>query len=382
MTIDGGGSTADDRLDRAPVVRVPVDRAPVVLAGQDLLPPARHEAAWLLRVVAALLDQALLIGVTYLAFVVQPVAAPTSLPLLVPTAVAPTAGPGAATWTQSGWVVATVAAVILMQAYLGSSPGKLVVGIAVVREVDRRPVGLLRTLGRLLAHVVDGIFYLGYLRPLWHPRRQTVADSLARTVVLATRRPLTYTLRTRTAGGVLPVWEAPVVPGWRRVATVLAAGSCLIGVLFAAGSSIAVDDVSITASCATSAQATGGDFTLQAGGLEVNPGTATESRLGVERQYRIGEPGVRVTWDWSGTLPTQDVGLHASFVRRDGTGAVLIDHVMRDGQVQPGRGTPLTGGPTGVLLPLDTLAGLGDDWTWSLTTTVGGTTSSVCMPDR
>ena len=35
-----------------------------------------------------------------------------------------------------------------------------------------------------VAHVVDGFLDIGYLRPLWHARQQTFADTLCRTVVV------------------------------------------------------------------------------------------------------------------------------------------------------------------------------------------------------
>ncbi|MEO7236586.1 MAG: RDD family protein [Lapillicoccus sp.] len=67
----------------------------------------------------------------------------------------------------------------------GQSWGKKVLGIRLVREVDGRPIGAWLAFGRDLAHTVDGFFYLGYLWPLWDPKRQTFADKICSTVVLA-----------------------------------------------------------------------------------------------------------------------------------------------------------------------------------------------------
>jgi uncharacterized RDD family membrane protein YckC len=67
----------------------------------------------------------------------------------------------------------------------GQSWGKKVVGIRLVREADGQPIGAGLAFGRDLAHVVDGFFYLGYLWPLWDPKRQTFADKICSTVVLA-----------------------------------------------------------------------------------------------------------------------------------------------------------------------------------------------------
>jgi uncharacterized RDD family membrane protein YckC len=68
----------------------------------------------------------------------------------------------------------------------GQSWGKKVVGIRLVRESDLRPIGAGMAFVRDLAHIVDGFFYLGYLWPLWDPKRQTFADKICSTVVLAT----------------------------------------------------------------------------------------------------------------------------------------------------------------------------------------------------
>ena len=67
----------------------------------------------------------------------------------------------------------------------GQSWGKKVVGIRLVREADGQPIGAGLAFVRDLAHVVDGFFYLGYLWPLWDPKRQTFADKICSTVVLA-----------------------------------------------------------------------------------------------------------------------------------------------------------------------------------------------------
>jgi len=66
----------------------------------------------------------------------------------------------------------------------GQSWGKKVVGIHLVRESDLRPIGAGMAFVRDIAHIVDGVFYLGYLWPLWDPKRQTFADKICSTVVL------------------------------------------------------------------------------------------------------------------------------------------------------------------------------------------------------
>lgn len=361
MTVEGAGPGLDPRLDAAFPAERPVHEVPALLT-----------ARWSLRVVALLLDQALLGGVAFLASSTVPVGVPSYVPL-----VGALDGSGQP-WTHNVWVVASVVAMLLMQAYLGSTPGKLFVGIAVVRESDGRPAGLLRTAGRLVAHLVDGILLVGYLRPVWHSKRQTYADTLARTVVLITRRPLPFRVRP---GPPPPagVWELPAAPAWRSWATWVSAGACVLGVMLSvvmSGSTIGTRDEW----CSTSASLEEDEFTLGGGSVVVDPGWTIERRLGIERRRATDDPGIRVMWGWNGTLPQDDVVLTATFTRADGTEPLVIEHLMRDGVVLPGAGEPLPDGSAGVLLPLETTAALGDDWTWSLTTTVAGETSPACRP--
>lgn len=361
MTFEGAGPGLDPRLDPALVAGPRVREVPALLT-----------ARWSLRVVALLLDQALLGGVAFLASSTVPVGVPSYVPLV--GAVESSGEP----WTHNAWVVATAVAMLLMQAYLGSTPGKLFVGIAVVREADGRPAGLLRTAGRLVAHLFDGILLVGYLRPVWDPKRQTYADTFARTVVLITRRPLPFQVRP---GAPPPpdVWELPAAPRWRRWATWLSAGACVLGVMLSlvmSGSAIGHRNEW----CTTSASLEQDDFTLAGGSVVVDPGWTVERRLGIERRRATDEAGIRVMWGWNGTLPQDDVVLTVTFSRADGTQPLVVEHRMRDGVVVPGVGEPLPDGSAGVLLPPETVAGLGEDWTWSLTTTVAGVTSPVCRP--
>jgi uncharacterized RDD family membrane protein YckC len=68
----------------------------------------------------------------------------------------------------------------------GQSLGKKVLGLTLVSESTGRPIGMGMAFVRDLAHFVDGIIcYIGYLFPLWDPKRQTIADKIVSTVVLA-----------------------------------------------------------------------------------------------------------------------------------------------------------------------------------------------------
>jgi hypothetical protein len=49
-----------------------------------------------------------------------------------------------------------------------------------------QPLGVGMCFVRELAHIIDSIpCYIGYLWPIWDPRRQTFADKLCSTVVTA-----------------------------------------------------------------------------------------------------------------------------------------------------------------------------------------------------
>jgi uncharacterized RDD family membrane protein YckC len=68
----------------------------------------------------------------------------------------------------------------------GQSPGKKVMGIKVVGEETGQVIGGGLGIVRTLAHFVDAIiFYIGFLFPLWDPKRQTIADKIMKTVVIS-----------------------------------------------------------------------------------------------------------------------------------------------------------------------------------------------------
>lgn len=74
----------------------------------------------------------------------------------------------------------------LRQGRTGYTLGKTVVGIKLVKDQNRRePVGVGMAFVRQLAHFVDGLVCnLGYLWPIWDPKKQTFADKIMGTVVI------------------------------------------------------------------------------------------------------------------------------------------------------------------------------------------------------
>jgi uncharacterized RDD family membrane protein YckC len=71
------------------------------------------------------------------------------------------------------------------QGTTGSSIGKSIMKFKVVSEKTGQPIGFGLSIVRQLAHIIDGaICYIGYLFPLWDPKRQTIADKIMTTICL------------------------------------------------------------------------------------------------------------------------------------------------------------------------------------------------------
>lgn len=92
-----------------------------------------------------------------------------------------------ATFAGVGGVAAVVVVVraLVEQGHTGQTRGKRRLGIRLVGERDGHPIGPRRSVARHLLHVVDAVpLAAGWLRPLWHRKRQTFADTLVGAVVV------------------------------------------------------------------------------------------------------------------------------------------------------------------------------------------------------
>jgi uncharacterized RDD family membrane protein YckC len=68
----------------------------------------------------------------------------------------------------------------------GQSLGKRVTNIKLISANSGQPIGPGMAFVRDIAHLVDTIIcYVGYLFPLWDSKRQTLADKIVGTVVVA-----------------------------------------------------------------------------------------------------------------------------------------------------------------------------------------------------
>ncbi|MFS0703373.1 RDD family protein [Cellulomonas sp. 179-A 9B4 NHS] len=165
----------------------------------------REYASWGRRLVAALLDSAVLGAVAW--FVGgERFAAPTLQPMF--EAGVGATDPGLEPWSSSAVLVGAWLLMLVLQGLTGQTPGRRVMGIAVVRTADGRgpadgPPGVLRSVARWFAHLLDAILLVGYLRPLWHRERRTFADSLLATAVV--RRPTDRGTGSATRRGALAV---------------------------------------------------------------------------------------------------------------------------------------------------------------------------------
>ena len=73
----------------------------------------------------------------------------------------------------------------ILQGRSGQSWGKQAMKLRLVRMSDGQPIGAGMAFVRDLAHIVDAPCVIGYLFPLWDARRQTLADKIMGTLVLA-----------------------------------------------------------------------------------------------------------------------------------------------------------------------------------------------------
>ncbi len=157
-----------------------------------------------------------------------------------------------------------------MQAYTGSTPGKLVMSIAVLDSTTGRPLGLWRMTVRWFAHLLDAILLIGYLRPLWDPKRRTFADSLVGS-------------------------DAVVLPavGWRQRTVPVAVVLCAFAVPFAI--SVQGTSTAFTSTCDAWPTDTGHEAVTYAM-ASWTPSTETQTHLWFTRQVPV-DGGGRVEAD-------------------------------------------------------------------------------------
>ncbi|MFD6165249.1 RDD family protein [Oerskovia sp. NPDC060287] len=330
-------------------------------------PPFGPYARWSRRVVAFLLDNAILAGLMFVA--VGPGLAPSMLPGLDNDGSLGLAVDDLR-WSESAWMLGAVIAMTVFQAYTGATPGKRAVGIVVVNRDSGRPVGLVTTVLRWLAHFLDAILCIGYLRPLWDEQRRTFADSLLSTVVVQSRSPAPHP------------WIVPLVRPGRpgrpgaQVVTASAAVLCTAGALFAVGPTS-----SMSGNFASSAMCTSWDPATRPGVPQLSEatftstGTGTISRWGVTHVLPPTGEGSEITLDWDGPLPLDaDVSLEAVLTSPDGS---RLEYSTPLDTAGTGFGADPTS-PGTIEIPANDLLGIDAGWSWSAQMRVDGVAIPGC----
>ncbi|MFI2487123.1 RDD family protein [Promicromonospora kroppenstedtii] len=259
------GSGADEGTTSGVVVAPDVDGPGAgAVVGPDY-------ASWGQRVFAALLDNAILAGVTWLAL-----GAGVTVPSLTPGW-----GTSAEAARAGGPLVlvpiAALVVLLVLQGLTGWTPGKLVTGIRVVREDQHHTAGLGRTLARWVLHLLDAILLIGYLRPIWHRKRQTFADSIVRTVVLRE---------------VLDLPRRPRIVAYSAAIVVCVLGLGYGYVPISSGSAADVADDSPLCAVETPEPTLVAGEIRPAGSVSIN----RDRRLWTVRETRTTHPGAVLTW--------------------------------------------------------------------------------------
>lgn len=240
-------------------------------------------ARWGERVVAALLDNGIVVGVVWLVF------GSTSSLTLYFGMDAPTGRAVDLEWPVVSWPVAVLLSILVLQGLTGWTPGKVLLGIRVIHERTGRPAGVMRILGRQLWHFVDAVFCMvGYLRPLVHEKRRTFADSITGTVVVDQR---------------------PGLSGRPRVALYVAASVvCALGVGYGYVPIESARTTEVAAAESDACRIAGDDPRLTDGDMSLGGEVLTESdrRLWTVRTTRMAHPEAQVMWRSDAGAPGTD----------------------------------------------------------------------------
>ena len=320
-------------------------------------------ASWSRRVVATLLDGAILGGATWVVLGTGGRA----------PSLAPTFGPNdlgevqAVAWFTSPWLVGLVLGMLALQGWTGATPGKRVAGVAVVRASDGLPAGVLTSGLRVVAHGVDAILMIGYLRPLWHERNQTFADSMLATLAVQTREPPAHPWFARFR-------HEPSALG-STIVSVAAGALCVLGVGFSAHTSTWGSSWTTDMSCVD-------DGTVDAPSAVANAvrngGTTGERRLWIARSTDVGaDVGVSVEWTWTATdRDLVGATYETDIVRADGSRISVSQDVLSTGLASQ----TLVGSPADVRAT--DLHEAGPGWTAQTRLVVDGETVGACTFDE
>lgn len=304
-------------------------------------------APWSSRVAAAVIDSVVFAG---LAFVVAGASVSVNAMPIVTWGSDDTAVDLSAA-AQSGLLAAWLVGPLL-QAYLGATPGKRIVGIAVVDDHEGRPIGIVGTLLRLLAHLLDAIAFIGYLRPLWHPERRTFADSIMGTVVIRTRtvrtNALVERLTTRRDGlgaGTPGLRGTLGEPANRRREVQVTAGTVAVSVVLGLFSFPWMSSGGESGGACSVFPPEQSTFQPDVAHISTDASTTTERRLWVEHTTVHPLTEVVVHWTWQGTAP-QGTVIEVAVRGVDGTTLASATAPVDEGAASPDPSYGPVGPPT------------------------------------
>jgi uncharacterized RDD family membrane protein YckC len=135
-------------------------------------PNPSNYSDWITRVGAYLIDVAPVIAL-YIVFYIVAIAVGSGLLAIILYLLASIGAIGYSVYNR--WILGGQ----------GQTLGKKQLKIKLVSEETGEPIGTLNAFIRDICHIVDGIICdIGYLFPLWDPKRQTLADKIMKTVVV------------------------------------------------------------------------------------------------------------------------------------------------------------------------------------------------------
>jgi uncharacterized RDD family membrane protein YckC len=137
-------------------------------------PPPGQLADWGQRALAYLVDAAFAVGLIIVGLILSAIlgSASSALGLLV----------GLIVYLASivYWIIQ-----LIKQGNTGQTIGKKIIGLKLLKEETGQPIGAGNSIVRAIAHFVDSLIcYIGWLFPLWDPKRQTIADKIMGTLVI------------------------------------------------------------------------------------------------------------------------------------------------------------------------------------------------------
>ncbi len=134
--------------------------------------PAAAYSDWITRVGAYLIDAAPIIAV-WIVFEILAVAVGSVAFAVILYLLAAVGSIGYGVWNR--WILGGQ----------GQTIGKKQLKIKLVSEETGEPIGTLNAFIRDICHIVDEVIcYVGFLFPLWDPKRQTLADKIMKTIVI------------------------------------------------------------------------------------------------------------------------------------------------------------------------------------------------------